>query len=138
MNYLTTLDASKAFDRVHLGKLFSILLHKDIPTTVVRLYFDSYSRQKARVGWNIIMSEYFSVSNGVKQGGVLSSMLFSLSIDQLLQKLKQSGVGCHINGNFMGVLSYADDITLICPSIWGLNKILKICNTFSKKQYYFI
>ena len=69
------------------------------------------------------MSEYLSVSNGVKQGGVLSSsMLFSLYIDPLLQKLKQSGVGCHINGNFMGVLSYADDITLICPSIWGLIK----------------
>ena len=76
--YSCLLDASKAFDRVHLGKLFSILLHKDIPTTVVRLYFDSYSRQKARVGWNNIMSEYFSVSNGVKQGGVLSSVLFSL------------------------------------------------------------
>ena len=132
--YSCLLDASRAFDRVHLGKLFSILLHKYIPTTVVRLYFDSYFRQKARVGWNNIMSEYFSVTNGVKQGGVLSSMLFSLYIDPLLQKLKQSGVGCHINGNFMGVLSYADDITLICPSIWGLNKMLKICNTFSKNN----
>ena len=34
----------------------------------------------------------------------------------------------------MGVLSYADDITLICPSIWGLNKMLKIYNTFSKNN----
>ena len=85
--YNCLLDASKAFDRVHMGKLFSILLNKDIPTIVVRLYFDSYSRQKARVGWNNIMSEYFSVSNGVKQGGVLSSMLFRLYIDPLLQKL---------------------------------------------------
>ena len=67
------------------------------------------------------MSEHFSVSNGVKQGGVLSSILSSLYIDPLLEQLKQSGVGCHINGNFMGVLSYADHITLICPSIWGLN-----------------
>ena len=54
--YSCLLYASKAFDRVLLGKLFSILLHKDIPTTGVRLYFDSYSRQKARVGWNNIMS----------------------------------------------------------------------------------
>ena len=68
--------------------LFSILLHKDIPTTVVRLYFDSYSRQKARVGWNNIMSEYFSVSNGVTQGRVLSSMLFSLYIEPLSQKIE--------------------------------------------------
>ena len=136
--YSCLLEASKAFDRVHLVKLFSILLHKDIPTTVVRLYFDSYSRQKARVGWNTIMSEYVSVSNGVKRGGVLSSMLFSLYINPLLQKLKQSGGGCHINGNFMGVLSYADDITLICPSIWGLNKMLKICNTFSKTIVFYL
>ena len=36
----------------------------------------------------------------------------------------------------MRVLSYADDITLICPSIWGQNKnkMLKICNTFSKNN----
>ena len=79
------------------------------------------------------MSEYLSVSNGVKQGGILSAM-FSPCVDPLLQKLKQSGVGCHINGNFMGVASYADDITLICPSIWGLNEMLKICNTFSKNN----
>ena len=63
------------------------MLHKDIPTIVVRLYFESYSRQKALVGWNNIMSEYFYVSNGVKQSGVISSMLFSLYIDPLLQKL---------------------------------------------------
>ena len=61
------------------------------------------------------MSEYVSVSNGVKQGVVLSEMLFCLYIDPLLQKLKQSGVGCHINSNIMGVLSYADDITIIYP-----------------------
>ena len=71
------------------SRLYTVLLHKDIPTTVARLYFDSYSRQNARrVGWNNIMSEYFSVSYGVKQGGVLSSMLLSLYIDPLLQKLK--------------------------------------------------
>ena len=90
------LDASKAFDRVHMGKLFNILLNKDIHTPVVRLYLDIYSRQKACVGWNNIMSEYISVSNGVKQDKILSSMLFSLYIDPLLQKFKQSDVGCHM------------------------------------------
>ena len=78
----------------HLGKLFSILLHKDIPTTVVRLYFDCYSSQNARVGWNNIMSEYLSVSNGVKQGGVHSSMLFSLYIDPLLLITKIDTIRC--------------------------------------------
>ena len=36
-----------------------------------------------------------------------------------------SGYGCHISGNFMGALSYADDITLLCPSLRGLNAMLQ-------------
>ena len=28
------------------------------------------------------------------------------------------------------VLSYADDITLLCPSVWGLNEMLNICNKY--------
>ena len=56
------------------------------------------------------------MSNGVKQGGVISSF-FCLYIDPLLLELKRSGIGCHINGTYIGVLTYADDITLSCPSI---------------------
>ena len=52
-----------AFDNVHYGKLFGILLSKYIPTIVVRLYFDSYMRQKAYVSWDNIKTSYFSMSN---------------------------------------------------------------------------
>ena len=31
---------------------------------------------------------------------------------------------------YAGALSYADDITLLCPSVWGLNEMLKICNKY--------
>ena len=64
------------------------------------------------------MSGYLSVSNGIKHGGALSTMLFSLYIDPLLRDYVITGVGCHINGTLMGVLSYADGITLIFPCIW--------------------
>ena len=63
------LDASKAFDRVHYGKLFSILLSKNIPKIVVRLYFDSYMRQKACVSLDTIKTSYFSMSNEVNKVG---------------------------------------------------------------------
>ena len=94
-------------------------------------------RQKASVYWDNIKSSYFSMSNGVKQGGVISSISFSLYIDPLLLELKRSGIGCHINGTYMGVLSYADDITLSCPSIWGLNDMLKICEIFGRNSILF-
>ena len=44
-------------------------------------------------------------------------------IDNLLIKLKHSGYGCHVDNIFMGALSYADDITLLSPSLHGLNRI---------------
>ena len=49
----------------------------------------------------------------------------------MLLELKRAGSGCHINDTYMGGLSYADDITLSCPSIWGLNDMLKFCERFS-------
>ena len=49
--------------------------------------------------------------------------------------LKQSSLGCHINGTYMGALGYADDITLTCPSLYGLNSMLDICNQFAKNNH---
>ena len=82
-----------------------------------------------RVMWNSHVSDYFSISNGVKQGGVISPVMFNLYLDSLLISLKQSGLGCHINETYMGALGYADNITLTCPSLYGLNSMLYIFNT---------
>ena len=60
--------------------------------------------------------------------------MFNLYIDNVLAILKQSGLGCHINGTSMGVLRYVDYITLTCPSLYGLNCMLEICNQFAKNK----
>ena len=79
-----------------------------------QLLLDSYIRQQARVCWNNCNSQYFNVGNGIKQGGVLSPILFNLYIDGLLIRLQKSSAGCHMNNIYMGALSYADDITISC------------------------
>ena len=68
------------------------------------------------------------------KGGVLSAILFTLYLDKLLIRLKNSNIGCSIKGCYTGALSYADDITLSCPSIRGLNRMLEICNTFAAEH----
>ena len=99
--YSCLLDASKAFDCIHFGKLFAILIERNVPLCFIRLILDAYTRQQSRVSWNNWFSKYFSVSNGVKQGGVISPILFSIYIDKLLLKLKESGYGCHLNGIYI-------------------------------------
>ena len=129
--YSCLLDASKVFNRIHYGKLFTILLSKQVPAYIIRYLLDSFIRQMSRALWDTCCSAYFSMSNGVIQGGVLSAILFTIYIDKLPCKLKRSGLGCRMGNSYVGALSYADDITLLCPSIRGLNKMLDICNSFA-------
>ena len=133
--YSCLLDASKAFDCIHYGKLFNILISGRLPAFIIRVLFDSYSRQQSRAMWNSCYTEYFYMSNVVKRGSVLSAILFTIYIDRLLILLRGCGVGCKINNCYTGAISCADDITLSCPSIRGLNRMLDICNKFAAKHY---
>jgi hypothetical protein len=78
-----------------------------------------------------VWSDYFTVSNGVKQGGVLSPVLFCIYIDNLLIKLSQAGVGCYIGRQFVVALAYADDIVLVAPTPTAMRKLLSICSAFA-------
>ena len=129
--YCCLLDATKAFDRVKFDKLFEIMIARNIPSCAIRLVFDMYNRQKVRTVWNGQYSSSFSTSNGVRQGGVLSPILFTLYIDVLLERLESSGVGCHIGHEYLGSLCSADDLALLAPTVFSLRRMLKICEEFS-------
>ena len=75
------LDVSKAFDKVHYGKLFSLLMSKGLPKVVVRFILDGHIRQSACTQWEGVKSRSFNTFNGVKQGGVIprSSFLFTMT-----------------------------------------------------------
>ncbi len=65
-------------------------------------------------------------TNEVKQGDVLSPIMFSIYMDELLKRLKQQSFGCRIGNKFLGRFSYADILTLDCPSIHCLQKMIDI------------
>ena len=85
---------------------------------VVILLVDSYVRRQPCVSWNCFNSNYVILQNRVKQGGVLSPILFTMYIDNSLIKLKQSGYGCHVDNIFMGASSYMLMILDCCPHVY--------------------
>ena len=131
-----TVDASKAFDKVSYDKLFELLLTRNVCPRIVNYYY-MYTHQKCHVRWNNEHSDSFSVSNGVKQGSVISPLLFCIYIDNLFSRLKHVGLArlpCWFNLN-AGAFGYADDIALVSPSIYGLKKMIFICESYAQDYH---
>ena len=131
--YACFIDATKAFDRLRHDKLFELLLKRKIPAIALRALLDLYQRQMLRTVWKGHYSRLFSATNGIRQGGVISPVLFCVYIDELLKRLEREGHGCWVGNHFYGAFSYADDMKILCPSVKGLRKMMKICEEFGKE-----
>ena len=107
-SYLLLLDASKDFDRVEYTKLVKLLKSRNMCPILLRLTMNMYISQQMQAKWNGSISKSFSISNDVKQGGLLYSVLFSIYIDKLISILRKRNIGCKIKNNFMGLFRYAE------------------------------
>ena len=125
------LDASKAFDRVDHSLLFDKLLKRKLSPVVARTLLAWYSQQKVSISWNSSLSDKFSITDGVCQGGVFSPILFTIYIDDLLSELEKMGVGCYWRQHYVGAVCYADDIALLAPSPAALRLMLDACSRFA-------
>jgi len=59
------------------------------------------------------MTDYFTALNRVKQGAVLTPILYYVYVDDLLLILSKAGVGCFVGLHFVGALAYADNLVLL-------------------------
>ena len=86
-------------------------------SSCIRLLVSLYVNQKLRVQFNSCNSDWFSVTNGIKQGGILSPTPFCAYVDGLLTELEEQGVGCTVGNHFVGALGYAHDLLLLAPTL---------------------
>ena len=83
----------------------------------------------ACVRWGECISDFVSLSCGTRQGGVASPILFSVSLNDIINKLQQSGLGCHIHFISFNAFMYADDLLLLALSIEDLQNMINICKS---------
>ena len=131
--YACFLDLRKAFDLVKLPLMFNKLDNRLSPI-YLRLILRCYERQTCCVRWNNTDSSTFTTSNGVRQGSSLSPSMFSTYIDDMFKELENSGLGCYIGSQFMGVHGYADDVVLLSPDRCGLQRMMDICIRYCEKH----
>ena len=80
-----------------------------------------------------MLSNQYSISNGVKQCGCRSPTLFSIYLNDLVDVLRSSNIGCRYGLHYLGAYCYADDIDLLSPTLSGLKEMLKLCEDYALK-----
>ena len=114
------LDAKKAFDRVNHWILAKKLLDRNVLLHIVKLFIFWYREQEFMVWWANSLSMTFRCSNGIRQGGQLSPLLYNVYTDDLNHRLQATGVGCCVGGAWVNSPSYVDDVVLLEPRITSL------------------
>lgn len=130
--YACFLDLSRAFDLVNYSLLWKKMVRARIPNEITSIMRFWYENQNNCVRWGDTTSNNFRLDCGVRQGGLTSPDLFNLYINDLIEELRSSRIGCHVGNVCINNLSYADDMVLLSPSINGIRKLLSICERYSK------
>ena len=85
-----------------------------------------HEKQQANVRWNGLLSNSFHVKNGVKQGAIISPILYSI----LFTCLRKRKTGCWVNGTHVEIVAYADDLLLLSSHLNGLQEMTKISEDY--------
>jgi len=100
-----------------------LLISRKVPLTFNNVIIDWYSKLFVVVIWNDANSSLLRVKCGVRQGGVLSPILFNFYINDIISELRKSDLGCHVRNLFVACILYADVILLLCM----LQSMLDVC-----------
>ncbi len=134
--YVATLDARKAFDVVSHSIMKQKLYNTDINKKMWLLIDDLYVENEEVIRWEGTDSRSYFISQGVKQGAVLSPTLYKMYVNDLLLMLQRSELGFHIGSIPISAPTCADDVSLVTSSNFKLQAMLNIAVDYSKSHKY--
>ena len=123
---LLFLHSTKAFDCVDHNKLWKILKEMGIPDHLTCLLQNLYASQEATVRTVHGITDWFQIGKGVHQDCILSSCLFNLYAEYIMQSagLDETQSGTKIAGRNINNLRYVDVTTLMAESKEELKSLL--------------
>ena len=124
---LGIIDLRKAFDKVNTYGLLCMLQDKNVDIKIINVIENWLSKSSTVIKWGKVFSDSVPLLSGVKQGGILSPLLFTLFVDIVLAKLEDSGLGCFINFTCYNSFMYADDIILLGITVTDLQQMFNLC-----------
>ena len=129
-------DLAKAFPSVRRSSLLTALYNRGITGNLWKLVAAYYENNTSAVRLGTHTADPYEVQNGVKEGSLLSPLLFIIFIDELLVAIKNRDLGyrftdSHGTTTWCGMLGYADDLVAIPRDVQDAQQILDICGDFA-------
>ena len=128
------IDFKKAFDSVHRATIWKILKLYGIPDKIIEIIQNLYSSSKSAVRMNGHIGEWFKVITGVRQGCILSPLLFAIAVDWVMRRATHNGAGiAWVDGKKLSDLDFADDIALLSDNHADMQTLTSIVENESAK-----
>lgn len=133
---LVLLDAKSAFDVVIHSHLMRRLYHAGIDDKQWNIIKCMHTNASSAIKWDGQVSSNFDVGQGVRQGGILSTDLYKLYVNPLLNRLEQSRLGCKIGNVLCNATACADDVALLGTSPTEMQIQVNMSNDYAVMEGY--
>jgi len=128
-------DLRAAFDNVDRELLWDIFRKMGIREGLIRRLEKIYERTEVMVRTDEGMTEKFETSKGVRQGCVLSPLLFNMYIAGVDEEFRKRGIGgIELGCDRIWNLAYADDLVLIARNREALEDMMGTLRKFLKER----
>ena len=137
--YLIFVDFTKAFDSIKLPFLWKLLAETSINKKYINLLKCTYDNSGACIKSDIGISRHIDILKGVKQGDILSAILFCIVIASIILKTESvCSSGFSIGGYLLSNLGYADDIAVLNNSSVNIQQYIDTLTQNAKEVGLFI
>lgn len=129
--YMAFLDIEKAFDRVLQKAIWKNLTQRNVSPKLIKGIQSLYNNNKSYIRKDNLQSTAFGITEGLRQGGVMSPTLFILIMDDIIKTTANKTKKVHIGFNKLSpvnvsVCAFADDLMICAAKEKDLQENLQI------------
>jgi hypothetical protein len=133
VTYACFIDVTKAYDTVWQDGLWKKLADVGVVGKAWRFIKEWYRDMKSTVLVDGKRTREFGVGQGVKQGAVMSPLLYAIFVDGVVDALQKKGLGVVMDGIWVGAMLYADDMALLARTAEELQEMIDVVVEYSRK-----
>ena len=134
--YIAFLDAKSAFDVVNHASLLRKLFHFGVEGQCWNIVDSLHSNAETVVKWDGKFSDRFELHQGVRQGSILSTDMYKVYNNKLLDRLDSTMLGIRIGGISCAAPTCADDTANVSKTRDALQTLVSVSVDYSEMEHY--